>query len=166
MCADSDTEVADASLAAMLQHMQSTDEHSKVTHAERNDNRSYNAYGGRAQGNHNSLQQVQRVKQRAELGGRLNKGHGGTTVRGPDESCKTCKGARGICRKWNTPGHLYEYPSAESSSSRDSIYDRQGQPRQPGQGGNGGMSISSLAAAAAASGAGSDGSAGLNCVSL
>ena len=151
----SDTEVADASLAAMLQHMQSTDEHS----AEQDEAK----YGTFEQDGHESLQQLQRLQHRAATTAkgrnsvnssrdRNNDGYGSITVRGPDESCKTCKGARGICRRWNTPGHLYDYAATGPKYNR------------PVSGGSGTMSISSLAAAAAASRSGSDSSSTGACV--
>jgi hypothetical protein len=85
--------------------------------------------------------------------------YGSIAVRGPDESCKTCKGARGICRRWNTPGHLYDYKPPQTDYGTMA---QAGQsPRRSGV-----MSISSLAAAAAASHSGSDGSSTGACVSL
>merc|ERR1711871_606216 len=142
-----DTEVADASLAAMLQHMQSTDQHNE-TSADHDKEEGYRAYGTGQQGGHESVRQRQRPQQRAEWAAtrKNNNSKRSTGVRGADESCKTCKGARGICRRWNAPGHLYDFTASNSGSN----YGHRGQSER------GCMCISSLAAAAAASHSGSD----------
>ena len=151
MRCQSDTEVADASLAAMLQHMQSTNDRS----AEKDENMDEAKYGTFE----HRGSEMSTAKGRGSVSSsrdRDNDGNGSITVRGPDESCKTCKGARGICRRWNTPGHLYDYTATGSKYNS----------RVSGGSGSGGMSISSLAAAAAASRSGSDGGITGACVSL